>query len=405
MRLLLATLGSRGDIEPFLWLARAAQNSGHDVRIAIPDDADLAVADLDIVRLGRSLSAIARSDAGSQAAGLRVFREQIRPEMSHALATLVDTAMQWQPQLIVAHPKLLTVPVVAARLGIPFVWVELTPTLTPTREFPAAGITARSLGPHLNRLSYRAIRLAGAMFASDVRDARTRLGIPSTTQLPRASRSLAAISPTLLPRPDDWPISTLITGDWHKPPSALAAPDRDQPDTELRNFLADDAPFVYAGLGSMTGGDSTTRAAAVIEGARQAGLRTVLATGWGGLTPPTSSLGQDVFVARSIPHDVVLPRAIAAIHHGGAGTVHAATRAGTPSLFIPFLADQPFWAAQLRRIGLADTALPKDRLTASHVHQAISKATERATAVCEVTNQMATEDGTGTTLPILTTLI
>lgn len=53
--------------------------------------------------------------------------------MSHALAAAVDRAMQWQPDLIIARPKLLTVPVAATGLGIPFVWVELTPTLTPTR--------------------------------------------------------------------------------------------------------------------------------------------------------------------------------------------------------------------------------------------------------------------------------
>lgn len=41
MRLLLATLGSRGDVKPFLWLARAARHAGHDVRVATLDDPDL----------------------------------------------------------------------------------------------------------------------------------------------------------------------------------------------------------------------------------------------------------------------------------------------------------------------------------------------------------------------------
>lgn len=404
MRLLLATLGSRGDVEPFLWLARAARDAGHDVRVAIPDDPDLAVTDLDAVSLGMSFSDVAPSVTGSTGAGLRAFRERIRPAMSRALAAAVDAATQWQPDIIVAHPKLVTVPVVAARLGIPFLWVELTPTLTPTREFPAAGIAARSFGPHLNRLSYRAVSLAGAMFASDLRDARARLGVSASAQLPPASGSLAAISPSLLPRPHDWPATTQITGDWHRPPDEDHVDVGDQLDDELSAFLADDAPFVYAGLGSMTGGDPASRAEAVIAGARQAGLRVVMATAWGGLQPSSRSLGDDVLLARSVPHAAVLPHAVAAIHHGGAGTVHATARAGTPSVVMPFLADQPFWAAHLRRLGLAGAALPKDRLTAHQVHHAVSHAADYSAPVRDLARQMIVENGTATTLPILSQL-
>lgn len=41
LRMLLATLGSRGDVEPFVWLARAAQDAGHQVRVALPVSGDV----------------------------------------------------------------------------------------------------------------------------------------------------------------------------------------------------------------------------------------------------------------------------------------------------------------------------------------------------------------------------
>src|SRR5690606_22189410 len=132
---------------------------------------------------------------------------------------------------------------------------------------------------------------------------RLRLGVPSG-QLPAAVASLAAIRPTLLPRPSDWPTTTHITGDWHHP-----SDDR-LDDAELREFIDGDAPFVYAGFGSMTGGNASTRAEALIEGARRAGLRVVMATGWGALQPPVRSLGPDVFVADSVPHVAVLRKAV-----------------------------------------------------------------------------------------------
>ena len=146
VRMLLATLGSRGDVEPFLCLARAAQEAGHQVRVAVPDSVEIDTRGLDAVSLGISFADLAESLGGGGLAAMRTFRERIRPAMSRALATAADVAVEWEPQVILAHPKVLTAPVAAAKLGVPWLAAELTPTLTPTREFPAAGIAARSLG-------------------------------------------------------------------------------------------------------------------------------------------------------------------------------------------------------------------------------------------------------------------
>lgn len=390
VRLLLATLGSRGDVEPFLWLARAAEDAGHTVRIALPDSAEIDTDGLDAVSLGISFADLAERLGGGPTSALRAFRERIRPAMSRALATAADVAVEWQPQVILAHPKVLTAPVAAARLGVPWLSAELTPTLTPTRDFPAAGIAVGSLGPVLNRLSYRAVGLAAAMFASDVKAARQRLGIAVGT-LPPPAGTLAAFSPTLVPRPSDWPESTQLTGDWHGPDgrNELAGP--------LQEFLADPRPFVYAGFGSMTGGNAAARAEAILAGARGLGLRVLFATGWGAVRPPADA-GEDVLVAVSVPHGAVLPRAAVAIHHGGAGTVHASTRAGTPSVVVPFLADQPFWAAQLERIGLSGPPLHRERLDPAGVGAAIGAAMARAERVRHAAEQMSAEHGTETAL-------
>ena len=386
--MLLATLGSRGDVEPFLCLARAARDAGHEVRVAVPDSAEIDTRGLDAVSLGISFADLAESLGGGGVAAMRAFRERIRPAMTRALATAAEVAVEWQPQVILAHPKVLTVPVAAARLGVPWLATELTPTLTPTREFPAAGIAAGSLGPFLNRLSYRAVGMAAAMFGSDIRAARQRLGVRAGP-LPPPAATLAAFSPTLVPRPADWPDSTQLTGDWHGPAG------QHELEPALQEFLADPRRFVYAGFGSMTGGDAVARAEAILVGARAAGLRVLFATGWGGLKPPADAAdAEDVLVAGSVPHDAVLPRATVAVHHGGAGTVHAATRAGTPSIVVPFLADQPFWAAQLRRIGLAGPPLHRERLTPDGVTAAIAAAIGRAGRVQQAAERMSTEHGT-----------
>lgn len=391
-RMLLATMGSRGDVEPFLWLARAAQNAGHEVRLAVPDSVEIDTDGLDAVSLGISFADLADSAAGGGIAAMRAFRERMRPAMTRALATAADVAVEWQPQVILAHPKVLTAPVAAARLGVPWLVAELTPTITPTGEFPAAGIAAGSLGPWLNRLSYRVVGLAAAMFGSDIKAARQRLGAASGP-LPPPAATLAAFSPTLVPRPSDWPDTTQLTGDWHGPAG------QHRPDSLLEDFLADPRPFVYAGFGSMTGGDPAARADAILLAARSLGLRVLFATGWGGLKATVRATGaNDSLVASSVPHDVVLPRAAVAIHHGGAGTVHAAVRAGTPSVVVPFLADQPFWAAQLQRIGLAGRPLHRGQLRPAGVSAAIEEALTRTGRTHEAAERMEREHGTETAI-------
>ncbi len=82
------------------------------------------------------------------------------------------------------------------------------------------------------------------------------------------------------------------------------------------------------------------------------------ATGWGGLALPGDLRGSDVLPVSSMPHELVPPRAAVAIHHGGAGTAHAAARAGIPSTVVPFLADQPFWGRRLHRTGSLPSPAP-----------------------------------------------
>lgn len=379
-------------MEPFVHLARAAHRAGITVRIAVPDQQEVDTQGLDAVSLGIRFADLAPAPGSS---AITAFRETVRPAMSRALRTFVEVGMGWNPDIIVSHPKVLTAPVVAARHDIPYLTVELTPTLTPTSQFPAAGIASRSLGPMLNRASYRAVNMAGAMFAADVRAARRRLGVPDG-RIPTPDASLVAISPSLLPRPADWPATARITGDWHG--SSRLRVD----DTNLAAFIDDEAPFIYAGFGSMTGGDASARAEAIIEGARRAGLRVLVATGWGGLQPPVRCLGPDVSVTTSVSHEAVLPRAVAAIHHGGAGTTHAVARAGIPSVVVPFLADQPFWAHQFQQLGLAPAPLHKNRLSPERVCAALAASMDCTGQARATAAQMSTEDGTGDAVSFIT---
>jgi sterol 3beta-glucosyltransferase len=396
MRLMLVTAGSRGDVDPFVALARRAQSAGHEVRIAVTREfvGSARSAGLDVTALDGDYSALVAGQGVSAWAAARSFRTVVRPMMTAILRSAADAALAYRPDVLVHHPKVLSAPLVAARLGIPHVLVEIVPTMTPTREFAAAGVTGRDLG-RLNPLTYRLAAGAAAMFAGPLREIRTGLGLPARGELPGPALTLVPVSPTLLPRPGDWPGTTRITGAWHEPPAGRGP----VVDAELEAFLGS-GEVAYAGFGSMALGDAAARGAAVTAAVRGTGRRLLAVTGWGGLRIPPDVAGEDVLVRESVPHAEVLGRCVAAIHHGGAGTAHAAVRAGVVSVCVPFLADQPFWGALLHRRGLGAVPVPARRLDATRLGAAL-RSLPGPEPVRTAAAAMAAEDGCGTALTML----
>jgi sterol 3beta-glucosyltransferase len=83
-----------------------------------------------------------------------------------------------------------------------------------------------------------------------------------------------------------------------------------------------------------------------------------------------------VFAIDDVSHDWLFPRMTAAVHHGGAGTVGAAARAGVPSVVIPFLMDQFFWGWRLHKIGVAPKPIPHKKILAENLTRAVTEALE-----------------------------
>jgi sterol 3beta-glucosyltransferase len=395
MKMMLLTAGTRGDVEPFFALARAAGARGHEVRTAIPENSGADTAGLDTVSLRMDFAQLVSDQGVSPRAAARTFKTVIRPAVGRLLSAAVEHIVAFAPDVVVYHPKVLSAPAAAQRLGIPSVLVETVPALTPTREFPSPIIPAASLGP-LNRFSYLPARVATLMFRRELQAALDLLP-PGRAPATGTRATLIPVSPHLLPRPADWPASVHLTGHWAAEPAALEI------DDELKAFLAG-GDFVYAGFGSMKAGDSRERGAAVIEAARRNGLRALVATGWGGIEVPAAVMGGDVLVRESVAHHMVLPRAAATIHHGGAGTVHAVARAGIPSVVVPFIADQPFWGALLHRRGLGPQPVPYRKLTADRLARALGEAGSCRIQAARTGELVRAEDGTAVAVGVLESL-
>lgn len=383
MKITVFAAGSRGDIQPCIVLCQGLQQTGYAVALAAPADfAGFAAQHGVAFRPVRGdIQQIMASDTGRQfmATGganplksIRAIRTLLEPVVvqmtDDACAACRDADAVISLGVLAAFAQ-----TIAEARRVPLLLVEPAPLL-PTRAFAApAWPLQRNLGGWHNYLSgVVMLQVLWQWYRPFVNDLRRRLGLrawglTSFQRVLRTTPLAGAYSPSLIPRPADWPVTAQVTGclflddvaDW-QPPADLAA------------FLAAGAAPVYIGFGSMAGRDPEQLTRVAIDALAQSGQRGVLATGWGGMA--VAAVPDSVFVLAAAPHSWLFPRMAAVVHHGGAGTTAEGLRAGVPAVITPFAFDQFFWGAQLKRRGLGPAPLPQKQLTAARLAEAIHTA-------------------------------
>jgi sterol 3beta-glucosyltransferase len=374
MRIALATLGTWGDVQPFVHLAGALRAAGHDVVFLTQPEHRTQVMD----ECGARVVPICRPFDSDRVARLhrRVIEDrnpvgQVVTIVKYLMAR--DARMQLRTSrdaladrdLLVAHGTAVLSQEAALLRAIPCLGVVLAPAILPSPEQPAIGLP--DLGRGGNRLLWR---LGGAV-GDQVVGTRMRRIVRHAGGLRRDLRLhqtfgpdgiLVAASPALSPRLRRRDVAW--TGPWHRPPTAdVGLP------AYLERFLAEGDPPLFVGFGSMEPGGGRALGAIAAAAARGVGRRLILQRGWAGL----EAEGPDICVVDHLSHDRLLPRVAAIAHHCGAGTTHAAARSGRPSVPVPFLADQPWWAGRLQALGAATPAIPRHRLSSERLQAAFGR--------------------------------
>ncbi|MCA1410675.1 glycosyltransferase family 1 protein [Bradyrhizobium sp. NBAIM20] len=379
MRVAIHTLGTRGDVQPYLALALGLKEAGHQVLIAAPSQFESFVASRGIAfahlpseyldLMETPVAKAAMTGSAGFTAGFRMMK-QFRPIGRKQLTAEWLAARQFRPELIIYHPKAIAAPHIAERLSCNAVLASPLPGFTPTAMFASPLVPFRSLGP-LNKLTHSLMAHgAYALFRGMIGEWRaTELHLGETPEKRlRPSATLYAYSPHTVAVPPDWPDTVAVTGYWF-----LGGDEAWQPDPQLHRFIEGGDRPVYVGFGSMPGIDPMSLTKLVLEALAKAGKRGVLATGGGALQGDLG--GSHVHFIESAPHTKLFPLMSACVHHGGAGTTGAALRAGKPNVICPFFGDQPFWGRRIDDLGVGPTPIDARNLSADCLAAAIAEAT------------------------------
>lgn len=377
MRVTFITIGSHGDVQPFIALGAGLVKRGHTVKIATFESFKEY-----ILSYGFEYAPV----AGNAKMVIKyLIGEDVKPgEYFKNLGTLLnpikeqflkDVFNACEGSDIILYTVLGSVAYHAAeKLKIPCIRAFFCP-LDPTGDFPTMTAPIIPLGKPYNKLTYFVgDRMWSNATRKHLNSWRREMGLeeispfcfPYRKLMGELIHTLYPISPSAVPKPSGWGEELHITGFWF-----LNQNLNWQPPEDLLQFMNNGQKPIYIGFGSMVGGSFSYALNTVLESLEKTGQRAVLAAGWGGLSKV--DLPDNVYKAEFIPHNWLFKRVAAVIHHGGAGTTGTGLIAGIPSIIIPFGGDQPFWGEQIYRLGVGPKPIPRKKLTAEKLTYAINE--------------------------------
>ncbi len=371
MRVLLSSIGSRGDVQPLVALALELRALGHQARLCVAPNFQEWIESygLECAPIGPDLKKL----TGGTVPGKPVMPsneqlQQMAVQMVRGQFQVITEAARSCDLVVAAGALQIATRTIAEVQKIPYVFAAYCPAVLPSSEYPPP-----NMGGHYSYSLSKTDNLKlwdedaaefNRRFGETLNEERANVGlgpIPSGQSYMFTDRPWLAADAAIAPVFPRAGMEVVQTGAWMLS-DQTALPD------DLENFLADGAPPIYLGFGSMRASDQTGRM--LVEAVRALGLRSILSQGWAILAPIDTA--KDCFSMGDVNHEKLFPRVAAIVHHGGAGTTSAAARAGRAQVIVPHNYDQFYWAHRVQQLGVGSSGPSRDDLSVDALVQTLS---------------------------------
>jgi UDP:flavonoid glycosyltransferase YjiC (YdhE family) len=403
MRIGIQGWGSEGDLRPLVALAARLRRGGHAPRLLLTpvDGKDYGPicralgVPLQVVPEAMAVTVQQLARDATRADPTKFLRAVLDltffPYLEAMYAAAVDMCAACD--VVVGASASWCVKAATIATGVPFAAIHYYPGVVRSRHaappgFPRWRWLNRPAWALLDLLMDMGFRAPAARFFAQKGLPPVRHAIPDALFSDRLN--LLAASPAFWPPAPDWGALHQVCGDFVMPEDAEPW----DPSAHLRTFLADGPPPALLSLGSMEHMAPARTRDLLVGAARHARVRAIVQT----KTSDEEGREGDLYFLPWAPHRRVAPMCSIFVHHGGAGTTHAALRAGRPSVVVPFIFEQKLWARRLREVGAAEPCVPFWKATAEKVGDAIRRAVaseSMSRAATALAGAIANEDGTG----------
>lgn len=375
MKFVIITIGSRGDVQPFLALGKGLHNKGHQIRICAMSVFKKAIEQegFEYAPMAGNAKEIMLRLIGEQVSPLEYFGslpDLLNPVKAEFLSN-IEEACQGMDAIL--YSTLGSVAYhVGEKLGIKCFRCFFAP-LDPTAEFPAMTAPHSFLGGLYNKLTFKGGDILWSHATRRLlNDWRVQMGLkkikpfefPYRNMNGKPIPTLYAYSSIIAPKPKEYGDHQHMTGFWIK------ELDRGwSPDENLKLFLNSGSKPIYIGFGSTVGGNFDRIIRIILESVKITGQRAILSAGWRNLNE--INLPRNIIQVGNVPHEWLFPQVLAVSHHGGAGTTAAGVRSGVPSIIVPFGGDQSYWGEQIYHMGIGTKPIWCKRLSVENYTKAI----------------------------------
>ena len=365
LRITCLTIGSRGDVQPYVALCKGLLAEGHKPKIATHAEfepwvrkhgIDFAPVEGDPAELMRICVENGMFTYSFLREASLKFRGWIDELLSSAWTACQNT------DILIESPSAMAGIHIAEALGVPY-FRAFTMPWTRTRAYPHAfAVPEHKMGGAYNYITYVMFdNVFWKAIAGQVNRWRKKeLGLHSTNldkMQPNKVPFLYNFSPSVVAPPLDYSDWIRVTGYWFLDEASGWTPPE-----ELAHFIkqarADGKKIVYIGFGSIVVADPAALTKTVVDSVLKADVRCILSKGWSDrlgtkdANVPEVPLPPEILQIKSAPHDWLFQQIDAAAHHGGAGTTGASLRAGLPTIVKPFFGDQFFFGSRLEDLGV-----------------------------------------------------
>ena len=372
MKFVLSSYGTRGEIEPMVGIGRELLRRGHDVQMVVPPDLVEFTAAAGLVAFAYRMDSQALIEAyrkycayhfeSSWKASREKSREKARlARESAVLGAQCEAETRTTLMALAAEADLLftgqnfehPAADVAELLGIPLATLHFTPIRVNGQVSTFLPPVLTALPPSLLRAAMSATDWLNWRATSQAEDAeRRKLGLPkakgpwSWRIAERGSLEIQAYDDVLFPG---------LAAEWarwddQRPfVGALAMELPTDSDEEVLSWIAEGAPPIFFGFGSMPVESAADTVAMIAVACAQLGERALICSGSSDFSRGITHFDH-VKVVGAVSYAAIFPACRAIVHHGSTGTTAAGLRAGMPTLILWLLHDQRVWATQVKRL-------------------------------------------------------
>ena len=369
MKIAIIAIGTRGDIQPCVALAKELKKMGTDVFIATFKEYKILVEsnNIDYKEMPNNPANRSMENNGNKSALKLETYLKIWLKKSLELCLDSDALIYTPPFVVGAH--------LAEKLKIPFFPVIFEPSIK-TKEFPS---------PHqpilydrnrmFNKFSYY---FTDFLFWNRMKKRinQLRTGIlnlpplkvnPYNEMIEKKIPFLACYSANLIPKPKDWYDDIQVNGYWYLD----AKEEQESVIKKLEDYLGKGNKPIFIDFGSFSNKAIQKQLLYIIEDLKNSNERFIIDLGK--LTSEDLQLPANSFLLNNnVSHKWLLPKVKAIIMHGGVGVTHAALKAGIPSIPIAIIGTQYFWGEKLFKLGLGTKPIRIRKLKQGDLLQAIT---------------------------------